>query len=60
MDFHKLFQLCFHITQGHIPCQITHVFGLANLLAMTKPLGEVCPITMGEALYQLTSRILCF
>jgi hypothetical protein len=56
--FPLLFQLCYHIAQDHIPCQITHVLGTTYLLAMTKPLGGVRPITMGETLYQLTSRIL--
>jgi hypothetical protein len=53
--FIKLFQLCFHIAQGRIPPQIAHVFGVAHLLTMTKPLGGVCPIAMGETLYQFTS-----
>jgi hypothetical protein len=26
---------------------------------MTKPLGGVCPIVVGEALYRLTSCVLC-
>jgi phosphotransferase system IIA component len=30
------------------------------LLTMTKPSNVIHPITMGEALYQLTSHILCF
>jgi hypothetical protein len=56
--FLQLFQLCSHITQGHIPFQIPHVVGAAHLLAMTKPLGEVHPIIVGETLYRLTNRIL--
>jgi hypothetical protein len=32
---------------------------MAHLLAMTKPLGEICPIAVGETLYQLTSHTLC-
>jgi hypothetical protein len=58
--FPQLFQLCFYIAQGHIPPQIAHVLKVAHLLAMTKPLSGVCPIAMGEALYRLTSRTLCF
>jgi hypothetical protein len=46
--FPQLFQLCFHIAQGHIPFQIAHVIGIAHLLAMTKPLGGVHPIVVGE------------
>jgi hypothetical protein len=42
--FFRLFQLCFHIAHGHIPC----VLGVAYLLIVTKPSGGVCPITMGE------------
>jgi hypothetical protein len=49
--FPLLFQLCSHIAQGHIPCQITHVFEVAHLLAMTKPLGGVCSIAVGDMLY---------
>jgi len=30
--FPQLFQLCFHIAQGHIPCWITHILGAAHLL----------------------------
>jgi hypothetical protein len=55
-----LFQLCFHITQGHIPPQIACVLRVACLSAMTKLLGEIRPIVMGEALYQLTSCALSF
>ncbi len=57
--FLQLFQLCFHITQGHIPPQITHVLGAAHLLAMTNPSGGVHSIVIGETLYQLTNHILC-
>jgi hypothetical protein len=55
-----LFQLCFHITQGHIPSQIARVFGAAHLLAMTKLSCVVHPIAMGESLYQLRSRVYVF
>jgi hypothetical protein len=34
--FPQLFQLCFHITQGHIPPQIARVLGATRFLAMTK------------------------
>jgi hypothetical protein len=57
--FPQLFQLCFHITQGHNPPQITRVLGAAYLLAMTKPLGGISPIAVGETLYRLISRALC-
>jgi hypothetical protein len=50
-EFPQLFQLCFHIAQGHIPPQIAWVLGLARLLAMTKPLGGINLIAMGETLY---------
>jgi hypothetical protein len=36
-EFPKLFQLCSHIAQGHIPPQIACVLGVARLLALTKP-----------------------
>ncbi len=39
--FSQLFQLCSHIAQGHMPCQIAHIFRATRLLAMTKPLGGV-------------------
>jgi hypothetical protein len=39
--FPQLFQLCSHITQGHIPHQIAHILGVACLLTMTKPLSGV-------------------
>jgi hypothetical protein len=58
--FLQLFQLCFHIAQGHIPPQIAHVFEAARLLAKTKPSSEIHPIAMGETLYRFTSRALCF
>jgi hypothetical protein len=32
-----------------------HVFRVAHLLAMTKPLNRVCPIIVGETLYQFRS-----
>jgi hypothetical protein len=53
--FLQLFQLCFHIAQGHIPPQITHVLRMARLLAMTKISSGVSSIVMGEALYQFTN-----
>jgi hypothetical protein len=53
--FPHLFQLCFHIAQGHIPCQITHIFGVACFLAMANPLGGIRPIAVGETLYWSTS-----
>ncbi len=49
--FPKLFQLCFHSVKSHIPLQITHVFGITCLLAMTKLLGRVRFIIVGESLY---------
>jgi hypothetical protein len=35
------------------------VFGTAHFLTMIKPLGKICPIIVGETLYQLTSCALC-
>jgi hypothetical protein len=46
--FPQLFQLCSHITQGHIPRQIAHILGTTHLLIMTKPSSGVCPIVVGE------------
>jgi hypothetical protein len=43
--FSHLFQLCFHIAQGHIPHRIASILGVvAHLLAMTKPLGGIVPL----------------
>jgi len=53
--YSSLFQFSYHIAKGHIPPQITHVLGMVHLLAMTKPLGGVHPITVGETLYQFTN-----
>jgi hypothetical protein len=58
--FLQLFQLCFHIAQGHIPAQITHILGTVHLLAMTKPSDGIRPIVAGETLYQFISHALCF
>jgi hypothetical protein len=33
---------------------------MTRFLSMIKPLGRVCPIIVGQTLYQLTSRVLCF
>jgi hypothetical protein len=57
--FLQLFQLSFHIAYGHIPPQISCVFRATCFLAMTQPSSGIRPITMGEALYQLTSHTLC-
>jgi hypothetical protein len=57
--FLQFFQLCFHTPHGHIPPQIARVLGVACFLTMTKHLGGVRPITMGETLYQLTSYVIC-
>ncbi len=53
--FPQLFQLCFHMVQGHIPIQIALVLGMAHFLAMTKPLNEIHPIIMKETSYRFTS-----
>ncbi len=58
--FPYLFQLCFHIAQSHISCQIAHILGAAYFLTMTKPLSGVRPIVVGERLYQFISQDLCF
>jgi hypothetical protein len=55
--FPQLFQLCFHITQGHIPTQIAHGLGVARFLAMTKPSNGIHPIAVGETLYRFTSYV---
>jgi hypothetical protein len=39
--------------------QIARVFGVVHLLTMTKPLGGIHPIVVGETLYRFTSDILC-
>jgi len=57
--FPQLFQFCFHIAQGHIPPQITHILKATHLLTMTKPSNGIHSITMGETLYRLTSHALC-
>jgi hypothetical protein len=58
--FSHLFQLCFHLAQGHIPHRIAHILGVAtHLLIMTKPLGGIRPIIIGEMLYRLTIHALC-
>jgi hypothetical protein len=51
--FPYLFQLCFHIAQGHIPPQIARVFGTTHLLAMTKLSSGVHPIIVGETIQKL-------
>jgi hypothetical protein len=58
--FPQRFQLCSHITQGHIPHWITHIFGATHFLTMTKPSSGVHPITIRETLYRLTRCTLCF
>jgi hypothetical protein len=49
--FPHLFQLYFHIAQGHIPYQIIHVLGATHFLTITKPSNGIHPIAMGEVLY---------
>jgi hypothetical protein len=53
--FPQFFQLCYHIVKGHNPPRIAHVLGATYFLTMTKPSRGVCPIAMGETLYQLTN-----
>ncbi len=54
-----MFQLCFHIAQGHISCRITFILGVAHFLTMTKVLNGIRPIVVMERLYQLISHNLC-
>jgi hypothetical protein len=56
ISFSQLFQFCSHITQGHIPCWITHILGAPHLLAMTKFLSGVRLFIVRETLYQFTSH----
>jgi hypothetical protein len=49
-EFSQLFQLCFHITQGHIPRRIAHIFEMVHILTMTKHLGGIHPIVMEKTL----------
>ncbi len=58
--FRQLFQLCFHITHGHIPPQIAHILAMVRLLTMTKPSRGVHPIALGETIFRLTGYALCF
>jgi hypothetical protein len=58
--FLQLFELCSHIVKSHIPPQIARVLCATHLLTMTKLLSKVRPIIVGEALYRLISRALCF
>ncbi len=60
VGFLQLFQVCFHITQGHIPPQIARILGAAHHLTMIKSLGGIRPIAMGEAIYRFTNHTLCF
>jgi hypothetical protein len=57
INFSQLFQFCYHITQGHIPCQIAYILGAPHFLAMTKLLGGVRPLVVRETLYQFTSHV---
>ncbi len=54
-----MLQLCYRVGQGHIPYHIAHLLVTTHLLAMTKPFGNVCPITTGDMLYWFTSYGLC-
>ncbi len=51
VGFFQWFHFYFHIAHDHISLRITHVFGVACLLAMTKLSGGVCPIVVGKTLY---------
>jgi hypothetical protein len=55
-EFSQLFQFFSHITKGHIPRRIAHILETIHVLTMTKPLGGIHPISLGETLYQLTRR----
>ncbi len=54
-----MFQLCYRVAQSHIPCRIAHVLVMTHFLAMTKPFGSVCPITIGDMLCWFTNYGLC-
>ncbi len=54
-----MFQLCFHIAEGHIPLRVACVFRMAHLLTMTKLSSGVHPIIVGETLYWFTIYVLC-
>jgi hypothetical protein len=44
----------------HFLGSIVHILGATKLLTLAKPSSGIKPIAMGEVLYQLVSRVLCF
>jgi hypothetical protein len=56
VDSLSMFSYCIRSLSTPNSC----VFGAACLLAMTKPSDGICPIAVGETLYQFTIYALCF
>ncbi|KAL2609230.1 hypothetical protein R1flu_027803 [Riccia fluitans] len=57
-EFDLLFQICTHVTQGHLSLAVARLLGASCLLAIKKDSGGVRPIAVGEALYRLVARSL--
>jgi hypothetical protein len=56
--FSHLFQLCFHIAQGHIPNYIVHLIDIACHLTIVKLFdGGVLPYLIWGMFYHLVSTI---
>jgi hypothetical protein len=51
--FNLFFEVCGHITQGHVPLSISHLFFRSQLLMLKKQFGNIHPIAFSEVTYHL-------
>jgi hypothetical protein len=52
------FEVCGHITQGHVPLSISHFLSTFRLLPLEKQLRDICSIMIGEVTYHLVAYTL--
>jgi hypothetical protein len=50
-DFDLIFEICEHITHGHVPPLVSHLFITSRPLALEKQMKGVQPLVIREVIY---------
>jgi hypothetical protein len=56
--FDLFFEICKHITHGHVPPLVSCLLVALQLLVLEKQIRGVRPITIGKVIYQLVAHTL--
>jgi hypothetical protein len=50
-DFDLIFEICEHITHGHVPPLVSHLLVASRLLVLEKQIESIQPLVIGEVIY---------